>query len=102
MRWNARRKYTRRVLTRSAQVLQPTGRRILLVGTQSTCKWKWKWNVCECKQTKTEPPRYYDPTGGRILLGGADFRDIDLATLHARTGVVSQDTQAREYGRRDI
>jgi subfamily B ATP-binding cassette protein MsbA len=37
-------------------------------------------------------PRFADPTGGRILLGGVDTRDIALPSLRALTGIVSQDT----------
>jgi len=37
--------------------------------------------------------RYYDPLSGAIRLGGADYRDLDLPSLHAATGVVSQDSQ---------
>jgi ATP-binding cassette subfamily B protein len=34
---------------------------------------------------------YYDPTGGRLLFDGVDSRDLDLASLRARTGLVSQE-----------
>ena len=37
-------------------------------------------------------PRFYEPTGGRILLDGVDTRDIHLDSLRALTGIVSQDT----------
>ncbi|MGH7636776.1 MAG: ABC transporter ATP-binding protein [Gemmatimonadaceae bacterium] len=37
-------------------------------------------------------PRFYEPTAGRILLDGLDTRDIQLDSLRALTGVVSQDT----------
>ena len=37
-------------------------------------------------------PRFYEPTGGRILLDGVDTREITLASLRALTGIVSQDT----------
>ena len=37
-------------------------------------------------------PRFYDPTAGRILLGGDDLRDISLHALRARIGFVFQDT----------
>jgi subfamily B ATP-binding cassette protein MsbA len=37
-------------------------------------------------------PRFYDPTGGRILIDGVDAREIELASLRALTGIVSQDT----------
>ncbi|MEX2152995.1 MAG: ATP-binding cassette domain-containing protein, partial [Gemmatimonadaceae bacterium] len=37
-------------------------------------------------------PRFYEPTTGRILLDGVDTREINLDSLRALTGVVSQDT----------
>jgi ATP-binding cassette, subfamily B, bacterial len=35
--------------------------------------------------------RYYDVTGGRILVDGADVRDLDLASYRHRLGVVPQE-----------
>jgi subfamily B ATP-binding cassette protein MsbA len=37
-------------------------------------------------------PRFYEPTEGRILLDGADTREIALSSLRGLTGIVSQDT----------
>jgi ATP-binding cassette, subfamily B, bacterial MsbA len=37
-------------------------------------------------------PRFYEPTGGRILVDGVDTRDIQLTALRSLTGIVSQDT----------
>jgi ATP-binding cassette subfamily B protein len=37
--------------------------------------------------------RLYDPTTGAIRLGGRDLRDVPLAALPARVGVVTQDVQ---------
>jgi subfamily B ATP-binding cassette protein MsbA len=37
-------------------------------------------------------PRFYEPTGGRILLDGVDTREIKLPVLRALTGIVSQET----------
>jgi ATP-binding cassette, subfamily B, bacterial MsbA len=37
-------------------------------------------------------PRFYEPTGGRILLDGVDTRDIELPALRELIGIVSQDT----------
>ena len=35
--------------------------------------------------------RFYDPTGGRILLDGTDLRDINVSDLRKCIGVVSQE-----------
>ncbi len=53
--------------------------------------------------------RFYDPTGGRVLLDGVDLRDYKVADLRSLVGLVSQDVflfhgSVREniaYGRRD-
>jgi subfamily B ATP-binding cassette protein MsbA len=37
-------------------------------------------------------PRFYEPTGGRILLDGIDTREIKLPALRSLTGIVSQET----------
>lgn len=37
--------------------------------------------------------RYYDPIDGRITLGGVDFTQLHLRSVHERLGVVSQETQ---------
>jgi ATP-binding cassette, subfamily B, bacterial MsbA len=37
-------------------------------------------------------PRFYDPTGGRITIDGADLRDLMLASLRAQLGIVTQET----------
>lgn len=36
--------------------------------------------------------RFYDPTGGRVLLDGVDLRDAQTASLRRLIGVVTQDT----------
>ena len=36
--------------------------------------------------------RFYDPTSGRILLGGRDIRDYDFESLRSLFGIVTQDT----------
>ncbi len=36
--------------------------------------------------------RFYDPTGGRILIDGADIREVTQASLRAAIGIVPQDT----------
>ncbi len=37
-------------------------------------------------------PRFYDVTGGRILVDGIDIRDVTLASLRAQIGIVTQET----------
>ena len=37
-------------------------------------------------------PRFYDPTGGQILIDGVDLREFKINTLRLRLAVVSQDT----------
>jgi subfamily B ATP-binding cassette protein MsbA len=37
-------------------------------------------------------PRFFDVTGGRILVDGIDIRDLSLASLRAQIGIVAQET----------
>jgi ATP-binding cassette, subfamily B, bacterial MsbA len=37
-------------------------------------------------------PRFYDVTGGRILVDGTDIRDVTVASLRAQIGIVTQET----------
>lgn len=37
-------------------------------------------------------PRFYDVTGGAILVDGRDLRDVTLASLRAQIGMVTQET----------
>jgi ATP-binding cassette subfamily B protein/subfamily B ATP-binding cassette protein MsbA len=37
-------------------------------------------------------PRFYDPTGGRVLLDGKDLRDLSKKSLRAQISIVLQDT----------
>ncbi len=37
-------------------------------------------------------PRFYDPTGGRILIDGYDIRDLTFASLRSLMGIVTQHT----------
>jgi ABC-type multidrug transport system fused ATPase/permease subunit len=45
--------------------------------------------------------RFYDPTAGRIRLGGTDIRDVPLAELRSRVGLVTQDVQLFHASVRD-
>ncbi len=38
-------------------------------------------------------PRFYDPTGGAVLLDGIDLREIKLAELRKHIGIVPQETR---------
>jgi subfamily B ATP-binding cassette protein MsbA len=37
-------------------------------------------------------PRFFDVTGGRILVEGRDVRDVTLSSLRAQVGIVTQET----------
>ncbi|HLV89068.1 MAG TPA: ABC transporter ATP-binding protein [Candidatus Sulfotelmatobacter sp.] len=37
-------------------------------------------------------PRFFDVTGGRLLIDGHDVRDLTLASLRAQVGIVTQET----------
>lgn len=37
-------------------------------------------------------PRFFDITGGRLLIDGHDVRDVTLASLRAQVGIVTQET----------
>lgn len=55
-------------------------------------------------------PRFYDVTGGRVLLNGRDLRDLTLRSLRAQIGLVTQETilfndsvaNNIAYGSRDV
>jgi ATP-binding cassette, subfamily B, multidrug efflux pump len=37
-------------------------------------------------------PRFYDPTGGRVLIDGIDIRGVQLNSLRSQIGIVMQET----------
>jgi subfamily B ATP-binding cassette protein MsbA len=37
-------------------------------------------------------PRFYDPTGGAILIDGTDTREVTLSSLRSQIGIVTQET----------
>ena len=45
--------------------------------------------------------RLYDPTGGAVRVGGHDLRDLALADLRGRVGLVTQDVQLFQASVRD-
>jgi ATP-binding cassette subfamily B protein len=45
--------------------------------------------------------RFYDPSAGRVLLGGVDLRDADRAELRSRIGVLFQDYATYELTARE-
>ncbi|TQK18930.1 ATP-binding cassette subfamily B protein [Microbacterium sp. SLBN-154] len=59
----------------------PRGARVALVGPSGAGK----------STTLALIERFYDPTGGAILLDGADVRTIDRAALRSQLGYVEQD-----------
>lgn len=59
----------------------PRGARVAIVGPSGAGK----------STTLTLIERFYDPTGGAILLGGTDIRALDRAALRAQLGYVEQD-----------
>jgi ATP-binding cassette subfamily B protein len=45
--------------------------------------------------------RFYDPTGGRVLVGGVDLRDVSPEELRSRIGVLFQDYATYELSARE-
>ncbi len=70
-----------RDVLRGIDLVIPGGATIALIGTTGAGK-----------STLTELiPRYYEVTGGRVLVDGADVRDLALNDLRRQIGVVSQE-----------
>jgi ABC-type multidrug transport system fused ATPase/permease subunit len=59
----------------------PAGRTIALIGQTGSGKTTLTSLV----------PRFYDTTGGRVLVDGVDVRDVRLTSLRRAIGVISQD-----------
>jgi ATP-binding cassette subfamily B protein len=59
----------------------PAGRTIALIGQTGSGKTTLTSLV----------PRFYDTTGGRVLVDGVDVRDVQLTSLRRAIGVISQD-----------
>jgi ATP-binding cassette subfamily C protein CydCD len=60
----------------------PAGRSLALVGPSGAGKSTAVWLLM----------RFFDPQGGRVLLGGRDVREVPLETLRRQIAVVAQDT----------
>ncbi|HEX9698938.1 MAG TPA: ABC transporter ATP-binding protein [Acidobacteriota bacterium] len=60
----------------------PAGRAVALVGRSGAGK----------STIANLIPRFYDPTGGVVLIDGCDIRDVDLGELRGRIGLVTQET----------
>jgi ATP-binding cassette, subfamily B, bacterial len=70
-----------RPVLEDVDLLVPPGRTIALIGQTGSGKTTLTSLV----------PRFYDVTGGRVLLDGADVRDVTLTSLRHAIGVISQD-----------
>ncbi|MCA9877675.1 MAG: ABC transporter ATP-binding protein [Thermomicrobiales bacterium] len=46
-------------------------------------------------------PRFYDPTSGAVRLGGVDLRDVSVAAVRARVGLVTQEAHLFHASVRD-
>jgi ATP-binding cassette subfamily B protein len=70
-----------RPVLEDVDLVVPPGRTIALIGQTGSGKTTLTSLV----------PRFYDVTGGRVLLDGADVRDVKLKSLRHAVGVISQD-----------
>ena len=67
--------------SRTSTSTSPAGRTVALIG-----------HTGSGKTTLTSlVPRFYDATGGRVIVDGHDVRDLTLASLRRAIGVISQD-----------
>jgi ATP-binding cassette subfamily B protein len=72
---------TEREVLRGVSFTVPRGSRVALVGPSGAGK----------STVLSLVERFYDPTGGAILIDGVDARDLPRADLRARFGYVEQD-----------
>jgi ABC-type multidrug transport system fused ATPase/permease subunit len=70
-----------RPVLEDVDLVVPPGRTIALIGQTGSGKTTLTSLV----------PRFYDVTGGRVLLDGVDVRDVTLKELRHAVGVISQD-----------
>lgn len=74
--------YDERPVLRTVDLVLPKGRSVALVGTSGGGKSTLAGLL----------PRFYDVTGGRVLIDGQDVRDLKLRDLRALMGIVTQDS----------
>ena len=74
--------YDERPVLRTVDLVLPKGRSVALVGTSGGGKSTLAGLL----------PRFYDVTGGRVLIDGHDVRDLKLKDLRALMGIVTQDS----------
>jgi subfamily B ATP-binding cassette protein MsbA len=72
----------RRRILRDVSFEVPVGRMVAVVGLSGAGKTTLVNLI----------PRFYDVTGGAILVDGVDIRDVTIASLRAQIGMVTQDT----------
>jgi ATP-binding cassette subfamily B protein len=81
----------RQVLRHVSLAIEP-GERVALVGVNGAGKSTLMKLLC----------RIYDPTEGRILVGGEDLRNVDLGQWHAMLGVLFQDYASYHFPVKEV
>lgn len=74
---------TKREVLSNINLTIPAGQKLALIGINGAGKTTLVKLLC----------RFYDPTGGRILVDGHNLRDVDLSSWHEILGIIFQ-----EYG----
>jgi len=74
--------YDEKAVLRTIDLMIPKGRSVALVGTSGGGKSTLAGLL----------PRFYDATGGQVLIDGLDVRDLRIQDLRALMGIVTQDS----------
>jgi subfamily B ATP-binding cassette protein MsbA len=74
--------YDEKPVLRTIDLVVPKGRSVALVGASGGGKSTMAGLL----------PRFYDATGGQVLIDGADVRDLRIQDLRALMGIVTQDS----------
>ena len=74
--------YDEKAVLRTIDLLIPKGRSVALVGTSGGGKSTLAGLL----------PRFYDATGGKVLIDGIDVRDLRIQDLRGLMGIVTQDS----------